>query len=84
MNSVIDIHGNYMQGIYPRVEDCAIGVVIRFEGSLKGSPASITVELTNYSAIQMAKNLVQAAENHAKNTNKSVEYFRRQLNRRTK
>lgn len=84
MSSAIDIHGNYMQGIYPRVEDCAIGVVIRFEGSLKGSPACITVELTNYAAIQLAKKLVEAAEQHAKSTNKSVEYFRKQLNRRAK
>lgn len=82
MNAAIMCASDFIVGVYPRVEACAIGVVISFEGSGGGKPARINVELTNYAAIQLAKKLVAAAEQHAKDTNKSVEYFRRQLNRK--
>lgn len=84
MNAAINASGNFLVGVYPRVDTCSIGVVISFEGSGGGKPGHINVELTNYSAIQLAKRLVEAAEKHAKDTNRSVEYFRKQLNRRAK
>jgi hypothetical protein len=82
MNAAIHAESDFIVGVYPRVDSCGIGVVISFEGSGGGKPALINVELTNYAAIQLAKKLVAAAEQHAKDTNKSVEYFRRQLNRK--
>lgn len=84
MNAAINASSNLLVGVYPRVYACSIGVVISFKGSGGGKPGYINVELTNYSAIQLAKRLVEAAEKHAKATNKSVEYFRKQLNRRAK
>jgi hypothetical protein len=82
MNATIHSESNYLVGVFPRVDACSIGVVISFQASSGGKPAHINVELTNYAAIQFAKKLVAAAEQHAKDTNKSVEYFRRQLNRK--
>lgn len=84
MNAYINALSDSMAGVFPVVAAGPVGVQITFKGSSGGQPANINIEMTNYAAIQFAKNLVQAAENHAKNTNKSVEYFRRQLNRRTK
>ena len=84
MNAAINASSNFLIGVYPRVDACSIGVVISFEGSGGGKPGHINVELTNYAAIQLAKKLVEAAEKHAKDTSRSVEFFRKQLNRRTK
>lgn len=84
MNAYINAANGSMSGVFPVVVAGPVGVQITFKGSSEGQPANIYVEMTNYAAIQFAKNLVQAAENHAKATNKSVEYFRKQLNRRAK
>lgn len=82
MNAYINAVSDSMIGVFPVVEDGPVGVVITFKGSSRGQPANINIEMTNYAAIQFAKNLVRAAENHAKATNKSIEYFRRQMNRK--
>lgn len=82
MNAALHAESNFIVGVYSKVDTCSIGVMISFEESGGGKPALINVELTNYAAIQLAKKLVAAAEQHAKDTNKSVEYFRRQLNRK--
>lgn len=84
MNAYINSANDSMNGVFPIVNACSVGVSITFKGSSEGKPANIYIEMTNYAAIQFAKNLVQAAENHAKATNKSVEYFRKQLNRKSK
>lgn len=84
MNAYINAVNDTMIGVFPVVTAGPVGVQITFKGSSGGHAAKINIEMTNYAAIQFAKNLVQAAENHAKATNKSVEYFRKQLNRRAK
>ena len=82
MNAYINAVSDSMIGVFPVVAAGPVGVQITFKGSSGGQPANINIEMTNYAAIQLAKELVAAAEQHAKDTNKSVEYFRRQLNRK--